>query len=319
MTRIIGIGHYLPKNKVSNEELAKKYGLDTSNEWIKKRTGILNRYFARSNESILDLAYFATEDLFKKRNVNRLDINTIIVATMSTHTPTPSLACQLQSKIGATSACAFDISAACSGFVYALAIADALANQKQSGYTLIVAAEKMQELLNFEDRSTCILFGDGAACMLLESDGQTSAILGQELHSDGDHGSNLTAGSLEYSDKSDKLIMNGRVIFNFVQKKVIPSIGSLINDLEITIEKVDYFLVHQANKRLLENISKELNIPSDKIPMNIDQVANISGASIPILLSQMVEEHKIMLNQQQTLLLTGFGGGLTWGNILIKI
>ena len=318
MSRIISFGHYLPDNCLTNTSLANIYQLETDDQWIRQRTGIKQRFFAEEEE-LSDLAYKASQMAMRQANISPNEITTIIVATMSSLGQTPSIACQVQAQLQANNAYAFDISAACSGFVYGVTIADSLSRQSNQGYILLIGAEKMSQVLDFKDRSTSILFGDGAGAMLIQCQEDSSCIEHMSLHSDGSLGNYLTCNRPSESTLSPYLKMEGRRIFNFFNKVVMPSIAQLIQEAHLSLDAIDYFALHQANARFFDLMIKKYAISQDKLLINIDKVANLSAASIPVLLSQAVEEERILMNGQQRVLLAGFGGGLTWASMIIKL
>lgn len=321
---ITATGHYLPPLVITNHDLEKI--MDTSDEWIKKRTGISSRHMSQG-ENTSDMAGKAAAHILEKRNIPASEIDFIIVATMTPDATSPSTACLVQEKIGATKAFCFDLSAACSGFVYAMATASHLMESGAYQYGLVLGAETMSKVIDFEDRSTAVLFGDGAGGVLLERTEGRSCLLAEDLHSDGTKGMALTASQrlvthpfLESSSSTSHfLTMDGRGIFDFVIKRVPETIETILAKGNIAKENLDYVIAHQANSRLLKTISKKVSIPLEKFASNIAETGNTSAASIPILFDQMVEKGQLKLGSGQHVLLTGFGGGLTWGSILVSI
>ena len=314
MSRIIATGSYLPEKAVTNTELIEKTGIDSSDEWITQRTGIHQRYYASEEESVSDLAVKSAQNLLASLDEEVVnDIQLIIVATMSSRLPTPSVASQVQRALGIEEAWSFDISGACSGFVMALEIAEKLSAQKESGYTLVIGAEKMSAILDFEDRGTSILFGDGAGALLIEHDGQGLPDYERELVSIPDEVDSICVATKE---TAGLMTMEGRAVFNFVLRKVIPSLSNFIKK---HVGTFDYLISHQANYRFIEIIGKKLKVDLSKIPSNMDKVANTSAGSIPILLDQLVKDGSIPLEQQQKVLFVGYGAGLSWGQISLKL
>lgn len=321
---ITATGHYLPPLVVSNHDLEKI--MDTSDEWIKKRTGISTRHLSQG-ESTSDMASEAAKKILKERGIAASDLDFIIVATMTPDAFSPSTACLVQDKIGADKAFCFDLSAACSGFIYALSTASHLMEGGSFRYGLVLGAETMSRIIDFKDRSTAVLFGDGAGGVLLERREGESCLLAEDLHSNGTKGMALTAGqqsgthpfSKTESSASHFLTMDGRGIFDFVIKKVPETITTALEKGDVAKDELDYVIAHQANSRLLEAISKKVKIPLEKFASNIAETGNTSAASIPILFDQMIQKGQLELGSGQRILLTGFGGGLTWGSILCQI
>ncbi len=314
MSRIIATGSYLPEKVVTNTELIEKTGIDSSDDWITQRTGIHQRYYASEEESVSDLAVKSAQNLLASLDEEVVnDIQLIIVATMSSRLPTPSVASQVQRALGIEEAWSFDISGACSGFVMALEIAEKLSAQKESGYTLVIGAEKMSAILDFEDRGTSILFGDGAGALLIEHDGQGLPDYESELVSIPDEVDSICVATKE---TAGLMTMEGRAVFNFVLRKVIPSLSNFIKK---HVGTFDYLISHQANYRFIEIIGKKLKVDLSKIPSNMDKVANTSAGSIPILLDQLVKDGSIPLEQQQKVVFVGYGAGLSWGQISLKL
>lgn len=314
MSKIIASGSYLPEKVIDNTRLVDMYQLDSSDEWIQQRTGIKQRHFASNNESLANIASKACENLLSKldRDV-RQEIKLIIVATMSAKSTTPSVANRVQMEIGADQAWCFDINAACSGFVFALEAAEKISRNYSSGYTLVIGAEKMSQILNFADRGTAVIFGDGAGALLIENDGQGLAGFQSNIHSQSDPNDSIV---VEPDEEGNPIMtMKGRDVFNFVLRQVIPSLKSFTKELP----DYDYIVSHQANYRFLDIIAKKLKISLDRIPSNIDKVGNISAASIPVLLDELVMNKVLKLDGSQSIILTGFGAGLSWGEIYLKL
>lgn len=314
--KITATARYLPEKIVTNDDLAE--WMDTSDEWIQSRTGIKQRHIAEA-ENTSDMCLQVAKKLIKKSAIDPMSLDFIIVATMSPNYTSPSVACQVQGKLGAKQAMAFDVAAACAGFVYALATAE---NFVRSGMKrgIVIGGEKTSKLLDWRDRSSAVLFGDGAAGVLLET-GEKPSIIKQMLRADGERANALTAGFRqnsnifhEGSDTSTALAMDGRGIWNFALNDVTKSLKDFIGE-----ESVDYYLLHQANKRIIEKIARKMNEPIEKFPMNLMNYGNTSAASIPILLDELVETNVLTLNSNQKVVLTGYGGGLAWGNLLIQL
>ena len=310
---------YLPEKVVTNDDLAKI--LATSDEWIRSRTGIEKRHVV-TDENTSDMCIKVAQQLIRKSGINAEQLDFILVATMSPDYTTPSVACQVQGVIGAKQAIAFDISAACSGFVYGLSVAEKFI-RTGSQYGLVIGGETFSKLLDWQDRSTAVLFGDGAAGILLEAQDKPS-ILREKLAADGIRNQSLTAGFQankspffdEKSESSYYLKMIGRDIFDFALRDVVSNIQEVVGEEK---ESIDYFLLHQANERIIEKISKKLKVPREKFLTNMSNYGNTSAASIPILLDEAVENGKIQLGSNQKIVFTGYGGGLTWGSMLLTL
>jgi 3-oxoacyl-[acyl-carrier-protein] synthase-3 len=307
---------YVPEKAVSNQELSTM--MDTSDEWISSRTGIRSRNIV-TKENTSDLCTAVAEKLLTRSGRTADELDFIIVATMTPDFNTPSVACFVQGNIAATNAFAFDISAACTGFVYGLSLGEKLIRTgKKLG--MIIGGETLSKVLDWEDRSTAVLFGDGAAGVLLEAC-EKQHFLKEKLQADGQRGHSLTSGYTqnnnpfytESTEYSNFLQMNGRDIYDFSLKDVTSNLLSVVE------EDVDYLLLHQANKRIIEKISKKVKVPREKFLTNMEHNGNTSGASIPLLLDESVEKGILTLGSNQKIVLTGYGGGLTWGSILLTL
>ena len=314
-------GSYVPEKIVTNDMLSQY--VDTSDEWIRSRSGIEKRHFSEG-ENTSDIAAKAAINILKNGNIDPLDIELIIVATVSPDYTTPSTACLVQSKIGAVNAVAFDLSAACSGFIFGVSTADKFIKNGVYNNALIIGAEVLSKHLNFKDRSTCVLFGDGAGGIFLEK-AKYGGILAEEIGSDGSRGMSLTCAEKKAShifntepvEEDNFLHMDGRAIFDFATRQTPKCILRLIEKSGICAEQLKYVIPHQANARIVEIISRKTKIPLQKFYMNIAEYSNTSAATIPIALDQMTK--KGLLQQGDYILMAGFGGGLTWGGLLIKI
>ncbi len=320
--QIKSFGRYTPNNIISNDDLSKI--VDTSDEWIFSRTGIKNR-FITTGENTSDICAKAAENVLENANVSPKDIDIIIVATISPDYYTPSTACIVQSLIGASNAFAFDISAACSGFVYGLSIAEKFIRTGAYKNALVIGGEALSKILNWEDRRTCVLFGDGAGGAYLEASDNESFIA-EDICSDGTRYNSLTGGHLParnpYTEKKEYypyLEMDGRAIFDFAVKTIPKSLQILSEKSNIPIEEIKYIIPHQANSRIFDTIARKMKIDISKFYLNIDRFGNTSAGTIPIALSEMVEKDLITIGSNEKIALTGFGGGLTWGSMLINI
>lgn len=312
-------GFEVPERIVTNDDLTKL--MATSDEWISKRTGIKQRHIS-TKENTSDLALKVGQKILAQAKIKAEDLDLIVVATMSPDNMTPSTAAIVQGKLGATNAIAFDLSAACSGFSYAISVARAflLANQKKRA--LVIGAEVLSKLLDWRDRTTAVLFGDGAGGVLLETSTEKH-LLSQDLATYGDLGNKLIAGHL--SVESDFLTnqrqlsafaMDGREVYRFATHKVPVSLERAADKAHLALDKIDYFLLHQANRRIIEQVAKRLKQPMSKFPLNINEYGNTAAASEAILLAECVA--KKIIKKGNIVALSGFGGGLTVGTIIFK-
>ena len=317
-TGIIGTGSFLPPTVIDNNELAKM--VKTDDEWIREHTGIVSRHIATDEVTSFMGAQAAIEAI-DNAGIDPKEIDLIVFATVSPERATPSMSCIVQDKIGAVNATCFDINAACSGFVYALQTVDAYIRSGFAKTALVIGAETLSKMVDWKDRSTCILFADGAGAAIVRD--QEYGILSSVTRSDGSMGMSLkckdrSTRNFLNKKKEDKhyIQMIGPDIFKFAVRKVPACIDVLLQRAGVSKDDVDYFVLHQANSRIVASVSKKMEVPIEKFPMNIDHVGNTSGASIPILLDEM--NRKGMLSPGQKIVLCGFGGGLTWGAQLME-
>ncbi|TWT12113.1 beta-ketoacyl-ACP synthase III [Streptococcus sp. sy004] len=320
--KISQVAHYVPDQIVTNDDLSQI--LETSDEWICSRTGITQRRISRE-QSTSDLALEVAKQLLAKANLDPLELDFVIVATITPDSLMPSTAARVQAGLAAKNAFAFDLTAACSGFTFALSMGQKLIESGTYAKGLILGAETLSKVLDWSDRSTAVLFGDGAGGVLLEQS-DTKHFLAESLNSDGSRGqglvSSVTALNSPYSIQGENqpyLTMDGRAIFDFAIRDVSKSIMTLLDSSAIDKNQIDYLLLHQANRRILEKMSKKMGIALEKFPANMMSYGNTSAASIPILLSECVADGRIRLDGTQTILLSGFGGGLTWGSLIVKM
>ncbi len=321
-SKILFTGAYVPENPISNDDLAKI--VDTNDEWIRSRSGIGQRYFS-NGENTSDIAAKAGWDVLKKGNIDPKQIDLIIVATVSGDYTTPSTACLVQAALGADNAVAFDVSAACSGFIFAMSIADKYLKSGVYRNALVIGSEVLSKYLDFEDRTTCVLFGDGSAGVYLEASEEPGGILAEDMGSDGARGLALTCGYRKAengffgTDRSENssLQMDGRAVFDFATRQTPKCIRTLLEKSGVPQEKIRYVIPHQANVRIVEVISRKLKIPMEKFYLNLDQYGNTSSATIPIALNEMMT--KGMLQKDDIILIVGFGGGLTWGGMIMQL
>ena len=320
-SKIIGTGSYLPNEAVSNDELATrlaKEGVETSDEWIRSRTGIAQRHIASPNQTSSDLAMFAAQSALEMAGVGALDIDLIIVATTSPDMTFPSTACILQSKIGADNAAAFDVQAVCSGFVYALTTADAMVRAGQAKKALVVGAEVFSRMLDWRDRGTCVLFGDGAGAVVLSASDEPG-ILASKIHANGRLNSILQVSSSIQNGQvvgNPYMYMDGQAVF----KNAVTALGDVavevLEQANMQAEQLDWLIPHQANIRIIQATAKRLNFPLDKVVVTVDQHGNTSAASVPLALDTAVRDGRIQ--KGHTVLVQGVGGGFTWGANLFR-
>ena len=305
-TKIIGTGSAVPSRVLDNAELSTF--LDTSDEWIRTRTGIRSRHIAQEGQTASALAAQAAKKAIADAGIAAEQIEAIIVATSTPDYIFPSTANLVQQEIGAECAACFDLSAACTGFLYAMSVADAYIKAGMYKKVLVIGAEVMSQVVDWKDRSVCVLFGDGAGAVVLGEDISGKSIF--RLHSDSGSAQALTLG------KENAVHMNGREIFSFAVRKVPESVKEVLEESETAKEQVKYFILHQANARMIESIAKRLDVPVEKFPMNLETHGNTSAASIPVLLDELNRQNRLIPGD--VLILSGFGGGLSWGSALLN-
>ncbi len=317
--KIIGTGSALPRKIVTNDDLSQL--VDTSDEWIRERTGIGGRHIS-TGETVVSLAAEACEKALESAGRNAAETDLLLVATCTPEVGIPCVACQVQSLLGAAHAVAFDLNAACAGFLFALNTAYAYIEAGIYKNALVVGSEVLSKIIDWTDRGTCVLFGDGAGAVLVERSEQPG-ILGFVQHSDGTKGEVLTCGSRQLKNPyvsmplGDPFVkMDGREVFAFAVRQVPASIREVLEQVQLAPDDVDLYVLHQANRRILEGIAKRLSLNMDKFPMNLDQTGNMSSASIPVLLDELNREGQ--LREGMTLVLSGFGAGLTYGACVLK-
>jgi 3-oxoacyl-[acyl-carrier-protein] synthase III len=317
-SRVTGTGSYLPGSPVTNADLVGR-GIDTSDAWIVERTGIRQRYLAEPNQASSDMALPAAQAALAAAGVSPAELDLIIVATSTPDFVFPSTACLLQAKLGAKGCAAFDIQAVCTGFVYALATADLYIRSGQYRCALVVGAEVFSRILDWNDRATCVLFGDGAGAVVLRAS-DTPGILATALHADGSQAGilcvpgNVKAGGIT---GDPMLRMDGQAVFKFAVR-VLDEVGrEVATAAGVPLADVDWWIPHQANVRILTATARKLGISVDRVVMSVDRHGNTSAASIPLALDEAVRAGKV--RQGQRLVLEGVGGGFTWGAILLNL
>lgn len=318
-TRIIGTGSYLPETVVTNDDLAQI--MDTSDEWISSRTGIRERHLAKE-ETTAVMSAEAAKRAMENAGVTAQEIDLIIVGTVSADHVTPACACEVQAMVGAVNAVAFDINAACSGFMFALSIAHVYLQSGIYKTALIIGAETLSKIMDWSDRSTCVLFGDGAGAAVVRVD-ERNGLLACDQGSDGARGGVLACANrsnnnplVETSKELEYVHMDGQEVYKFAVTAVPASLHKTIEAAGLTVEDIDYFALHQANIRIIQAVAKRLKVSEDKFPISLDHCGNISAASVPILLDEM--NRKGLLKPGMKIALSGFGGGLTWASAVIE-
>lgn len=305
---IIGIGKYVPEKVMTNFDLEKI--MDTSDEWIRTRTGIEERHFAADDQETSDLAVAAAKEAIAKAGITPEEIGLILVATVTQDQTFPSVACMVQEQIGAVNAAAMDQAAACAGFIYSLVTAKHFVEANTYKYVLVVGVEKLSKVIDWQDRNTAVLFGDGASAAIVGPVSEGRGILSFELGADGTGGKNL------YLSKQDTIAMNGREVFKFAVRQMGESAVNVLEKAGLTKEDVDFLVPHQANIRIMESARERLELPPEKMSKTIHKYGNTSAASIGISLVDELEAGKI--KEDDLLVLVGFGGGLTWGAVTMR-
>jgi 3-oxoacyl-[acyl-carrier-protein] synthase-3 len=321
-SRISGTGSYLPPRRLSNADLVAELaakGVETSDEWIVERTGIRARHFVDEGVCASDLALEAARNALQAAGCKAQDIDLIIVATSTPDMVFPSTACIVQNKLGANGGAAFDVQAVCSGFVYALTIADAMIKTGAAQRALVIGAEVFSRILDFQDRTTCVLFGDGAGAVVLEAS-ETPGILASDLHADGQHvdilcvPGHVSGGGV----MGDPLLkMDGQAVFKLAVGVLEDAARATLKKAQLTEADIDWLVPHQANIRIMQSTARKLKLSMDKVVVTVDQHGNTSAASIPLALDWAIRTGKVKAGE--TLMLEGVGGGFTWGAVLLNL
>lgn len=317
---LIGTGSALPARKVSNAELAAK--VDTSDEWIVERTGIRNRHIADENETTASLATLAAQRALEAAGVDGSSVDLIVLATATPNQTFPATATIVQNAIGANGGIAFDVAAVCSGFVYAMGVADSMLRSGMAKRALVIGAETFSRILDWEDRTTCVLFGDGAGAILLESRETDSVggagILATRLHADGAHNELLFVdGGASTTGTVGHLRMKGREVFRHAVVNLSNVLREVLEETGFSSEELDWLVPHQANARILEATAKKLNMPAEKVVITVQDHANTSAASVPLALDTAIRDGRI--KQGHLVMLEAMGGGFTWGASLLRV
>lgn len=314
-SKIIGCGGYLPKKVLTNDDLAQF--IDTSDEWIKTRTGIAKRHIAAENEFSSHMAHKAGIAAIIDANINVEEIDLIIVCSNTPDNSFPGVANKLQSYLNLKNIPSFDLQAICSGFIYGLHVADGMIKSGMYKTILLVCADKMSSLLDWQDRSTSVLFGDGAGAIILQHADSNSGIIDSHINSDGSMYNILyTNGGVSSTKTSGTIQMNGPEVFKMAIDKMSSSVNQLMQKNNFTLSDVDYFIPHQANIRIIHNIATKLGVDFNKVITTIERHANCSAASIPLALNDLKKTHK--LKSGDIIVFTAFGAGATWGSAIIR-
>lgn len=303
--RICGTGAYVPSKSLENDDLAAM--VETNDAWIRERTGIVRRHIIETDTTVT-MAVKAGRKALQSANVNPEEVDLIIVSTISSNIILPCTACEVQKQIGAVHATCFDLNAACTGFLFAYNTAQAYISSGVYKTALLIGAESLSNLVDWSDRGTCILFGDGAGAAVLKAEEGNTVLT--VTHSDGEKCGALTC------EMGSKMKMDGQAVFKFAVKQVPICITELLEKSGYTVDKIDYFILHQANRRIVEAVAKRMDTEIEKFPMNLQEYGNTSSASIPILLDEMNRNGQ--LKRGQKIVMAGFGAGLSWGASLFE-
>lgn len=323
---ITGTGSYLPETVLTNFDLEKM--VDTSDEWIRQRTGIVERRIAEDDIATSDLSAQAARLAIKKAQIDPLEIEMILVATVTPDTFFPSTACYVQKGIGAKNACAMDISAACAGFLYGLDLANGLIISEQYDTILVVGGEVFNNIVDWNDRNTCVLFGDGAGAAVVQATEEPKGILASYIGSDGDYadidllgipagGSRMPVTSEAIDQKLDKIQMNGREVFKLGVRLMPEAAQRALSKANLSVEDIDLLIPHQANLRIIEAVGDRLGVPREKVYINVDKYGNTSAATVIIALDEAIQDGRA--KPGDLILLVTFGAGLTWGSTLLRL
>jgi 3-oxoacyl-[acyl-carrier-protein] synthase-3 len=320
---ILGTGAYLPEKRLTNFDLEKI--VDTSDEWITSRTGIKERRIASEEEASSDLAVKAAKQAMKNAGITADDVDLIVVATVTPDMSFPATACLVQEQIGAPKAATFDLSAACTGFIYGISTATQFIATGMYRYALVIGVECLSRIVDWTDRNTCVLFGDGAGAAVLGPVKEGYGFQSFELGGDGSGkdllkiaagGSRLPASEATIANRLHSLHMNGKEVFKFAVRVMTSASDEVLAKANLTTEDIDLFIPHQANLRIIDAAMKRYGLPEEKVVVNLDRYGNMSSASIPVALHEAIEEGRV--SDGDTLVLCGFGGGLTWGATVLN-
>ena len=321
--KIVGIGYYLPERVLTNFDFEKM--VDTTDEWIITRTGIRERHIAAEDQAASDLAFEASKMALEDANVDPEELDLIIVGTVTPDMFVPSAACTLQNRLGAVKSAAFDINAACSGFIYGLSVAHSMISHGKNKTVLVVGVEILSRITDYEDRATCVLFGDAAGAAVLKSCPADEGILSTFMRSDGSYadllympggGSRRPLNEERLKGGEQFLKMKGNGLFKNAVRAMIEASNHVLDEAGMKSKDIDFLIPHQANIRIIDGVRQRLHLPEEKVVVNIDHVGNTSTASIPVAFAEAKERGDI--KKGDTILMVGFGGGLTWGAVLIR-
>ena len=314
---VIGVGAYLPERVIENAWFAEELGLDTSDEWIRSRTGIERRHFARDGQLTSELGAHAARAALDNAGIEADTIDAIVVATTTPDQTFPSTAVKIQAALGMTRGFAYDQMAACAGYIFALSSADAMIRSGQARRVIVIGAETYSRILDFEDRGTCVLFGDGAGALILEAQEGERGILATDLHSDGTQGAILYVdGGVSASGTSGKLRMQGREVFRHAVEKLAATAGTALEKAGLGHDDVDWVVPHQANIRIIDATARKMGIPRSRVVVTVQDHGNTSAASIPLALASAAE--KGQLKQGDVVATEAIGGGLAWGSAILR-
>ena len=312
---VLGVGSALPKRRVTNEELAQS--VDTSDEWIVARTGIRSRYLAGDGETTASLATEAARSALDHAGVAASDIDLIVLATATPDQTFPSSATKVQAALGIDDCVAFDVHAVCTGFLYALSVADSMLRSGNARKALVIGAETFSRILDWEDRATCVLFGDGAGALVLGAEESESGVLATRLHADGRHNDLLFVdGGPSTTGTVGKLRMKGREVFRHAVVNLADVMNEVLEDAGLSAADVDWVVPHQANARILDATAKKLGLPAEKVVVTVDRHANTSAASVPLAFDTAVKDGRI--KRGDVVVLEAMGGGFTWGAAALR-
>ena len=312
---VLGAGSALPKRRVTNDELAET--VDTTDEWIVERTGIRNRYIAGEGETTASLATDAARRALEQAGIDATDIGLIVLATATPDQTVPSSATKVQAELGISDCIAFDVHAVCTGFLYALSVADSMLRSGSADKALVIGAETFSRILDWEDRATCVLFGDGAGALVLSAEESESGVLATKLHADGRHNDLLFVdGGPSTTGTVGKLRMKGREVFRHAVVNLADVLTEVLEEAGLNAADVDWVVPHQANARILDATARKLGLPAEKVVVTVDEHANTSAASVPLAFDTAVRDGRIQ--RGDVVVLEAMGGGFTWGAAALR-
>jgi 3-oxoacyl-[acyl-carrier-protein] synthase-3 len=319
-SRLAGCGGYLPRRIVTNDELART--VDTSDEWIRERTGITQRHFAAPHETTAFMGAAAARAALADAGATPADVDGIILATSTPDQAFPASALRVQADLGVTRGFGFDLSAACAGFIYALSVADGMIRSGQAKGVLVIGSEVYSRILNWQDRGTCVLFGDGAGAVFLRAEEahlhDRRGVLSTHIHAQGTLGDILYVdGAVGQPDRPGHLVMNGREVFRHAVTRLAEAVEEALAANHLTHAAIDWLVPHQANRRIIDAMGRKLGLPAERVVITVDRHANTSAASVPLALNEALRDGRI--RPGHLVLLEALGGGLTWGSALVRM